>query len=302
MRYPTPCIVVLALATQAHASSHGLTSSGNPPMAGLPGFLKLPLNSAQPFQSTKRQADVPISHHYPDYTVPLTFGTLGDTVNLVLDSGSQITWVNPDCSAANDQQACEANRVGKSSTREKSPLGNGYLQYGIGFADVDYYTDVVSLGANFTLQGQTFGIAKKSSSSSYGILGVGPGRGGFMDADNNTYIVNSLKNQGLTESRAFSLQIPVSDSSSGSIVFGGVDKKKFRDTLQSVTLSDSDSATGQVGFVKYMFPHPKVSYSTNRNIVTSSHLTAYLKLAAKVQVQNYAFEPRASQLRLFLIS
>lgn len=62
-----------------------------------------------------------------------------------------------------------------------------------------------------------------------GILGVGPDLNGWTSP--YPMFINSLFQQGITYSRAFSLDLRGLDSSSGSIVFGGIDTKKYASDL-----------------------------------------------------------------------
>lgn len=49
-------------------------------------------------------------------------------------------------------------------------------------------------------------------------------------------ILDSMASQGQVESRAFSLNLGGYDDSTGSIIFGGLDKKKFSGSLQTLPL------------------------------------------------------------------
>lgn len=249
MRSLLAATLLLSIA-QVHASSDftNLSSSADPP-----GVLRLALNRVQHDKGARRDISLPLKVETGlQLTVSLSIGTPASKVEVLLDSGSSILWVNPDCNTADSAQLCSASgRVGKSSTRKTSPLGGTHLQYGLeAFADVDYYEDVVALGSSAQIRDQTFGIATKTSRCDVGIVGVGPSQFGFREAEDNTFLLNSLKNQGLTKSRAYALDVPSQDSSAGSVVFGGVDTKKFRGELQSVALSDSENGeASSVGYV-----------------------------------------------------
>lgn len=71
---------------------------------------------------------------------------------VLLDTGSYELWVNPDCTALQneqDQRFCQAlGHYDASASSTAVSLGeNKTLQYGIGSVTFDYYTETVGLGA-----------------------------------------------------------------------------------------------------------------------------------------------------------
>jgi hypothetical protein len=85
-------------------------------------------------------------------TSPGHVGTPPQPVTLQLDTGSSVTWVNPDCSTAlgsDNVQACEA--LPQFNWQKSSTLVNEELpmdqSYGIGWAKGGYATDVFTLGS-----------------------------------------------------------------------------------------------------------------------------------------------------------
>lgn len=77
---------------------------------------------------------------------------------------------------------------------------------------------------------QIFGVATDSAFATTGILGVSLGLDGL---DNPyPYVLDNLATQGFTNSRAFALDIRSIESSRGSVVFGGLDTRKFTGRLE----------------------------------------------------------------------
>jgi hypothetical protein len=98
----------------------------------------------------------------------------------------------------------------------------------------------MDIGTQITTQ--QFGVANKSDSVWFGIMGLGYGNGnGFLKY--NT-LVDSLKAQGRTNSKLFSLDLgsqpTPSVATTGEIVFGGVDKNKFAGNLARVATDPTD--------------------------------------------------------------
>ena len=79
--------------------------------------------------------------------VALGTGDNPQTVSVLLDTGSFEMWVNPNCSAANVQDYCEAfgHYDPKMSPTAKSLNTNFGIQYGQGSASGVYYKDDVYL-------------------------------------------------------------------------------------------------------------------------------------------------------------
>lgn len=94
---------------------------------------------------------------------------------------------------------------------------------------IAYYTDSIGIpGASSNLTDVQFGAAKNSQDLNEGILGLGFGKGYNLNYSN---FVDALQEQGLTNTKAFSVALGNSDTAGGNIVFGGVDTKKFSGSL-----------------------------------------------------------------------
>lgn len=207
----------------------------------LPGLLRYPIKGVQGSSGLSKRQDRQSLHsqrHGLIYTIKLDIGTPKSTVDVQFDTGSSQLWVNPICSyAARPADCTKLGRLRYSSTLKN--LGETHnLTYGMGYAYVKYIRDFVHLGP-FKLPNQAFGVAIDSDFVSAGILGVGPSRRGMENSD---FVINSIHKQGFTRSIAFGVGLQGIDSTRSSIVFGGVDLKKFRGTLHATPILDSATA------------------------------------------------------------
>ncbi|GJC97282.1 eukaryotic aspartyl protease [Colletotrichum higginsianum] len=164
------------------------------------------------------------------------------------DSSSEL-WVNPDCSTApSAAQAKQCSAAGQynprnSRTPPTGPIGTRRLNYGDPSdpntqtsAEIAYYTDSITMGAS-VLVNQTFGVVTKSDGIATGIMGLAPDlKAGFEPGKPYSLVLNSLADQGLIESRIFSLDLRHQSADSGMLIYGGVDKGKFIGELQRVPM------------------------------------------------------------------
>jgi hypothetical protein len=100
----------------------------------------------------------------------------------------------------------------------------------------DYFQDTFSIGGA-TLDSFQMGLAT-STSISIGIMGIG-----YAAAEANTQtgngtvypnLIEAMVNAGLVNSKAYSLWLNDLDASTGSILFGGIDTKKYTGDLVSI--------------------------------------------------------------------
>lgn len=199
----------------------------------------------------KRQQDVKVTNQFQGtlYTMPLSIGSPGQEVTVHIDTGSHFTWVNPDCSTAGSddyEDVCiklpRYNPSASSTFVDRNVTGR--TDYAKGFVEYDYCTENVTVGSA-TIHSQPFGLATSSEDSFIGLIGVGPIIDESLESLEAPTVIDSLAQQGYTNSRAFSLDLRSIDSPDGSIIFGGIDKKKFIGSLEKVPMiSQAESSDG----------------------------------------------------------
>ncbi|KAF5674956.1 aspartic-type signal peptidase [Fusarium heterosporum] len=183
------------------------------------------------------------------YATDLEFGTPPQKVTVLLDTGSNELWVNPDCEEAQtDRQYDQCVEFGqydpdKSDTPPIGPFGGETLNYGDASdssthtsATIRYYTDVMTFG-DAELDNQTFGVLQESNGISQGILGLAPDlRAGFNGNEPYSLLLTSMADQGLINSRVFALDLRHSDDTEGALIYGGIDRSKYIGNLETVPI------------------------------------------------------------------
>lgn len=161
-----------------------------------------------------------------------------------LDTGSWELWVNPSCDelrSSADRTFCDA--VGQYDPDESSSSGGGgetkKLNYGVGSAEIEYFTDNIALSDSASLESVQFGVASSTTDQFAGVLGIGYGKG--VNTKYNNFI-DELAEQGITDRRAFSIALGSKAEGGGVIAFGGVDTGKFTGRLASLPIIPSDSS------------------------------------------------------------
>lgn len=173
-------------------------------------------------------------------------GTPGQTVTVLVDTGSSELWVNPDCDTVptdTQQEQCDAfgsYDPKKSKTPPIGPFGSEEINYGDPTDDATqtsvslrYYTETLGFG-DYNITNQTFGVVESSEGISQGIFGLAPDLNGGFDGDEPySLVLNTMFEQGLIASRVFSLDLRHSEAKTGAVIYGGVDKSKFIGKLDS---------------------------------------------------------------------
>lgn len=237
MRLTSLAFLALQFTAQVINALQNLAVIDDNSMAQLDGVLKFPVNGNSDPSLVKRQIGSALTNQLTGgfYTIPVTIGTPGTKVDVIFDTGSEALWVNPVCSESRDPDFCATfDRFTNSSTIEY--LKTKYkLRYGTGFAKVQYAKDNVTIGP-VMLKNQTFGIAKDSKFLETGVMGTGPRTKKVSKSQPAYSIVDSLVEQGVTKSRAFGLDLQGVSSRRSSVVFGGVDTKRFTGTLERLPI------------------------------------------------------------------
>lgn len=217
------------------------------------GFLSVPIGTTNnPKHKTKRDGE-PILQQLENrdffYSAEIGFGNPPQNITVLVDTGSNELWVNPDCSTAptNDQyRQCQSfghYDPDKSSTPPIGPFGKEVIRYGDASdastqtsATIHYYTETLTFGGA-KLKNQTFGVVSESDGISQGILGLSPDlRGGFQRDYPYSLVLSSMADQGLIKSRTFALDLRHSDAETGAVIYGGVDRSKYIGKFETVPI------------------------------------------------------------------
>ncbi|KAL3957372.1 hypothetical protein ACCO45_007950 [Purpureocillium lilacinum] len=204
-------------------------------MVQQPGLIRYPISVSKGAESknrvVRRQNDVGLKAQKTGffYTIEIQIGTPPQPVSVNFDTGSSELWVNPVCSKSTDPKFCESFGRFNGSQTYTDLHRNGSIRYGTGRADLEYGYDYIQIGSAKISQ-QMFGVAYDSDFAVTGILGAG-----------------------FTNSRAFSLDIRSIESNRGSVVFGGIDTKKFSGHLEKrPIIPAAQSPDGQTRYWVYL--------------------------------------------------
>ncbi|KAM5361270.1 hypothetical protein ACJZ2D_013219 [Fusarium nematophilum] len=221
------------------------------------GYLSVPvgtIDKPKKSKAEKRQEDNTILTTLENmdffYATDIEIGTPPQRVTVLVDTGSNELWVNPDCDTAPTLTQLEQCNdfgeydPGKSRTPPIGPFGRETINYGDASdpsthtsATIRYYTDTLTFG-EAELKNQTFGIVVESDGISQGIMGLAPDlRAGFDGEEPYSMVLSSMADQGLINSRVFSLDLRHSDAETGAIIYGGIDRNKFIGELETVPIT-----------------------------------------------------------------
>ncbi|ODA80574.1 hypothetical protein RJ55_03533 [Drechmeria coniospora] len=244
--------------TLALAAAQGLPDAVDAgATAQVPGLIRHPIRVSRtaPPGGKLRRRQVRIDHTTREdgifYTIDLAIGTPAQTVPVMIDTGSTKLWVNPRCERARNEKLCSSfGRFTSSRTFTDLNKTSHAVYMGSAMARFRHGYDYVQVGPA-RLSQQIFGVAYDTEDISASILGLGPRLADWL----NPYplLLDNLVGQGFINSRSFSLDIRSLDSKSGSVIFGGVDTKKFRGKLEKrPIIPPPSSLKGSVGYWIHM--------------------------------------------------
>jgi hypothetical protein len=187
------------------------------------------------------------------YYINLTLGTPPQSFQLQIDTGSSDLWVNAQgsslCTSRGDP--CDVSGTydaNSSSTYEY--LNSGFnITYADGSGAVgDYVEDTLRIAGQM-VENYQFGIGYDSSSPQ-GVLGIGyaSNEAGAVNNDQKPYenLPARLQSDGVINTVAYSLWLDDLDSSTGSILFGGLDRAKFNGQLKAAPIDKINGGYNQV--------------------------------------------------------
>ncbi|KAL4998980.1 aspartic peptidase domain-containing protein [Aspergillus recurvatus] len=216
------------------------------------------------------------------YFCNLTIGTPGQSLRLILDTGSSDLW----CNAANSTLCSSSKDPCRISGSFDPSLSSSYSyissDFNITYADGtgaagDYATDTVRIG-DATIRDFQFGIGYTSSSAE-GVLGIGYPSNEVQVArygdDAYPNLPRFLMQNGLVQSSAYSLWLNDLEANTGSILFGGVDTEKYHGDLQTLPIQ-----TVNGGYSELIIALTGISLDTQsrKHAVSSSALPAAVLL------------------------
>ncbi|KAK3381816.1 aspartic peptidase domain-containing protein [Podospora didyma] len=264
-----PSTLVVIAAVSGLALSAGLNAREFPGATVGRGFVSIPVSGQRRDSSNmlRKRADgfanVNINNlKTSGYTIEISVGTPPQALTVAVDTGSSELWVNPDCSKASrasnktingqiyitvddtlsDPEQCRKRGEydqSKSSSAKKATfngqeLKDNIIQYGdMTTVETAYVEDKFSI-AGLQFDNQIFGVAKQSNGTGIGIMGFGPSAYGFENNVTYPLILTNMAKQKVINSPAFSLDLRDYDNSTGSLIFGGVDKKKYAGSLAKI--------------------------------------------------------------------
>ncbi|KAI0999760.1 hypothetical protein K3495_g8438 [Podosphaera aphanis] len=193
------------------------------------------------------------------YFANVSVGTPPQTLALQVDTGSSDTWIPsstaPLCGNAKDggcpNGSFSAHRSNTFALVSANEFNISYVD-GSG-AMGDYFQDSFALGG-FTLSNFEMGLARHTTIGT-GIMGIGYNNSeanvNLRSGGNGTIYPNlpiALLNQNKIKSVAYSLWLNDLQSSSGSILFGGIDTAKYSGDLISVNVYPTSYRLGITSF------------------------------------------------------
>lgn len=175
------------------------------------------------------------------YWANVTIGTPSQTIALHIDTGSSDLWVNAPNSTLCEEYSQDCDESGVYTAASSSTYAYVNSHFNITYADSSgaagvYATDDVTIGSA-TLDNLQFGIGYTSTSTE-GVLGIGYSTNEALVSYGSTYknLPLALVSAGYIATNAYSLFLDDLNSSTGSILFGGVNTAKYSGTLSTIPI------------------------------------------------------------------
>ncbi|KAK1750368.1 acid protease [Echria macrotheca] len=257
-------LAFLAAAAGLLTGASGAAVDGFPGATAGPGYLHVPLSPPTQDALLRKRADVAgtTNLELPNfgsfgYTIDISLGTPPQPLTVAVDTGSSELWVNPDCTKSSraknetidghvyvsvdgpitDPVECKKRgryESSKSSSVSKADVDDRTISYlDETSAALSYVKDSITIGS-LKIDDQIFGVAKTSQRTGIGIMGFGPGSFGFNNSGTYPLILTTMARQKVIASPAFSMHLNHLDNKTGSVLFGGVDKKKYSGSLAKI--------------------------------------------------------------------
>ncbi|AMD18984.1 HBR083Cp [Eremothecium sinecaudum] len=220
---------------------------------------------------------VEINNKQTYYSVDLHIGTPPQQVTVLVDTGSGDLWVvgaGVYCGPNYSPTSLDCMGMGAFNTSSSSSWKGNNTEFSISYADATYASgewgvDTLRFG-DLHVDGLTFAVANATNSST-AVLGIGlPGiestnLNSRSLSDGYTYdnLPVMLKRDGVIAKNAYSLFTNQLTADSGSVLFGGVDHKKYSGQL--LTLPIVNTYPGLPAPVELAIALDGIGYSTDRS-------------------------------------
>lgn len=205
------------------------------------------------------------------YFMDLSVGTPAQDLKMHIDTGSSDLWVN-----VPNSKLCEESSNPCASSGTFTP-GNSHTytyinsDFNITYVDGsgaqgDYASDTVQF-SGVTLKDQILGVGLESTTPQ-GILGIGyPSNEVAVSYNFKPYanVPVSLVDKGYINTNAYSLWLDDLDSSSGSILFGGVDTAKYTGELQTLPILKTEG----YAYIDFIIALTAVGVNGNTGSITN---------------------------------
>ncbi|KAI9766814.1 MAG: hypothetical protein M1840_006289 [Geoglossum simile] len=218
------------------------------------------------------------------YFANVTMGTPPQNLRLHIDTGSSDLWTNSAQSKlckSSKGTLCAASGVynANSSSTYKHVSSDFNISYVDGSAAIgDYATDTLNIGG-VDLNDTQFGIGYLSSSTE-GVLGIGY-MSNEVQANRNgkeayPNVPQLMVNQKLIQSNAYSLWLDDLDSSTGLVLFGGVNTEKYHGSLSSLPIARYQGQSTPSEFIIAMTGLVFANENGNNQTITSGSIIPVL--------------------------
>lgn len=252
--------------------------NASPKVVGFP-FNREVRRDVSHLQRRAKSAGVTIGNADILYFINVTIGTPPQPFSLQLDTGSSDIWV-PSARSNVCRQGRNACQVGAFDTSKSSSFvdlsrNTFQIQYVDGSQiQGDYVSDTLKMGDSVTLQNMTMGLAEVASRG-LGIMGIGYSAGESLVAQdpNAVYknVIDELVDQGIINSRAYSLYLNDLNADSGNILFGGVDTNKYSGDLIGLPVQ-KDAQSGDLTSFTVAFTGLSVMDSSGHKQLTRDNI------------------------------
>ncbi|KAK7208231.1 aspartic peptidase domain-containing protein [Myxozyma melibiosi] len=185
-----------------------------------------------------------LDNDYYLYYANVTVGTPGQSLRLQIDTGSSDIWFqsgeNEVCQKSSDPCADSGIFEPDDSSTYSVVSSDFSIQYGdYSYAKGVYATETFTIGSA-SVTNLTVGVATDANATD-GIMGIGyAGNEAIVASKGSSYEYNNLPDllvsQGFIATRAYSLWLNDQEASTGSVLFGGIDRSKFSGELVSLPI------------------------------------------------------------------